>query len=131
MMIDLTTDELIEILRERLKRAEAVGDWVDAAHDGELLTSQQAAEVADVTAETIRVYAERAEASGRPIGVQFARAADGSRGVWIISRARLLAYIARHDGAPARLIAEKRAEKLPKSRLPPDISSRFLAATNP
>jgi hypothetical protein len=67
-MIDLTTNELIEGLRERLRRAEKVGDWVDAAHDGELLTSSQAAEVADVTAETVRHYAESAEAAGRPIG---------------------------------------------------------------
>jgi hypothetical protein len=66
-MIDLSTDELIDELRERLRRAEKVGDWVDAAHDGELLTSSQAAEIAGVTAETIRVYAESAEAAGRPI----------------------------------------------------------------
>jgi hypothetical protein len=79
-MTDLTTDELIEELRERLQRAEKVGDWVDAARDGELLTSSQAAEVAGITAETIRIYPERAEAAGRPIGVQFAH-------VWIISRA--------------------------------------------
>jgi hypothetical protein len=66
-MMNLTTDELIDELRERLRRAEAVGDWVDAAAAGELLTSSQAAEVADVTSETIRVYAESAEAAGRPI----------------------------------------------------------------
>ena len=66
-MMNLTTDELIDELRERLRRAEKVGDWVDAAHDGELLTSSQAAEIAGVTAETIRVYAASAEAAGRPI----------------------------------------------------------------
>jgi hypothetical protein len=109
-MTNLTTDELIEELRERLRRAEKVGDWVDAAHDGELLTSSQSAEVAGITAETIRIYAERAEAAGRPIGVQFAD-------VWIISRARLLDFIARRDGKPARLMAEKRAEKRAVSRL--------------
>jgi hypothetical protein len=83
--MNLTTDELMDELRERLQRAEKVGDWVDAARDGETLTSSQAAEVAGITAETIQIYPERAEAAGRPTGVQFARAADGSRGVWIIS----------------------------------------------
>jgi hypothetical protein len=28
-MIDLTTEELFEILRERLRRAQKVGDWID------------------------------------------------------------------------------------------------------
>jgi hypothetical protein len=28
-MIDLTTEELIEVLREHLRRAQKVGDWID------------------------------------------------------------------------------------------------------
>ena len=120
---DLADADLLAELATRLAgSAKPATDWVDAFDAAELLRSEEAAAIADVSSETIRRRCVEAADIGKPLGVHFA-------GVWLVSRERLLCDIERRRGRSERLAAETRAEKVMKTRAPPQISSRFVAVT--
>lgn len=105
------TDEVQEITREvrrqldRLDSLPLEGDWVDAWIDGDAIRTDEAAYIYGHSAQTIRRLAEAAAVTGRPIGKQV------SKSVWLISRRRILDWIEREKGLPARVEAGARAEK--------------------
>jgi hypothetical protein len=102
-MLTERDDRLLAELASRLREPSSDAyDWVGAFRDGDVLTTDTAGHIAGVSAETIRRRAVESAALGRPIGVQHAT-------IWMISRARLLDWIERDEGLPARLAAETRA----------------------
>jgi hypothetical protein len=117
----ISTDNLLAELGARLQPMEPAGDWVDAFDGGEVLRTDQAAFIAGTSDETVRRRCVEAADTGRRIGILFARA------VWLVSKRRLLDDIERRDGRSARLAAETRAEKLFKTRPPPQLSLRSVA----
>jgi hypothetical protein len=118
---EIGTEDLLTEISERLKHVETPPDWVDGYRAGEVLRTDQAACIAAVSDETIRRRCHEADNTGRPIGILIAKA------VWLVSRKRLLADIERRGGRHARLAAESRAEKLFKTRLPPQLGARSVA----
>jgi hypothetical protein len=95
-------------IADAVERLDHAGDWVD--DDGELLPTNEAAEIAAVSPETIRRWCSD---SPHRIGRLFA----GS--LWLVSRTRLPQLITRRFGRPAMLEARSRAEKMRQSRSPP------------
>lgn len=89
----------LDTLARRIRRLPQGGDVIDLIAAGELLTTEQAADISERDQETIRRWCE-----------------DGSLGVkqakfWLIGTRRLLDYIEQHQGKHARLVAETRAKK--------------------
>lgn len=113
---DIDDRDLVAEVASRMARSRAAGDWVDGF---ELLTSDEAALIAECSTETVRRRAAAAAANGRRIGRQFAT-------IWIISLSRLLDHIECTEGKPARLAAQTRAEKLSKTRSSPQLSSQNM-----
>lgn len=105
------TDEVQEITRElrrqldRLDSLPLEGDWVDAWIDGDAIRTDEAAYIYGQSVQTIRRVADASAMTGRSIGKQV------SKSVWLISRRRLLDWIEREKGLPARVEANARAEK--------------------
>lgn len=114
----------LETTAERLRMYVAKGDWVDAYRGGELITTDVAAFVVDVSTETIRRRAAEAAQSGHPIGIQ-----PGT--IWLISLARLLDWIELHEGRPARLFAETRARQIAEMRPQPRNSMPCVVTATP
>jgi hypothetical protein len=100
-------------------------DWLDEVLDagGDALKSDEAAYVADMSADTVRRRAEAAADAGRPIAVLMAGA------LWLFSEARLLGWIEAREGLPARLAAETRAKKSRELRSSSHNSARIPIAT--
>ena len=96
-------DLLAELATRLAGSAKPATDWVDAFDAAELLRSDEAAAIADVSSETIRRRCVEAADIGKPLGVHFA-------GVWLVSRERLLCDIERRRGRSERLAAETRAD---------------------
>ena len=119
---NLSNATLIAELSARLARsAGAEEDWVAAYERGEVLRTDEAALIADVSVDTLRRYCSHAADVGQPLGVCIAGA------VWLVSVRRLLADIERRKGHHARLVAEERAAKLQKSRSSPLKTSALRA----
>jgi hypothetical protein len=101
----MSNSNLIEHLTlalDELQRAEAGLDWV--SDTGEVLTVNEAAQLADCSVETVRRWA-----SDFGIGRLFASS------LWLISRRRLLAHIERRHGKAAMLAAASRGKNLHRS----------------
>jgi hypothetical protein len=83
----------------RVRQLGRIGDALDDLRSGGLLTCQQAAAICEVTDQAIRDWIEHSISIGRPIAEK--------RTTWIISTARLLAYVEEHcGGKPERVKAE-------------------------
>jgi hypothetical protein len=126
-MMELTDDDLASVdaaicVLEKIKtiRQRRERDWLDAWTEGELITTDEAANVANCSAETIRRRADEAADVGHPIGMQLAT-------VWIISLPRLLRDIERRQGRPARLEAATRAKKIAEMRASPQMIKNINA----
>ncbi|MGY4496960.1 hypothetical protein ACVWYH_000887 [Bradyrhizobium sp. GM24.11] len=96
-------------LAERVRQLESSGDVIDLILAGELLTLDQAADIAECSDEKIRRACELAFAANDPLGVKPA-------GRWLVGKARLLDIIERgkldgRRGPEARRRAEERAKK--------------------
>jgi hypothetical protein len=96
-------------LGERARQLDSRGDVIDSILAGELLTLEQAADIAGCSDEKIRRACEQAAAAKDPIGVKVA-------GRWLVGKTRLLDLIERgkldgRRGREARLRAEERAAK--------------------
>jgi hypothetical protein len=89
------------------------GDWVDAWADRECIDTDEAAIIAGTSRQTIRRRAADAATAGKPIGILLAKS------VWLISLQRLLFWLEQNEGLPARVAAERRAEKLLADRAAP------------
>jgi hypothetical protein len=88
----VSSDALLDELRERLKSVETTGDWVDDFAAGEVLRTDEAAFIAGSSSETIRRRCIEAADAGHPIGVLIAKS------VWLLSKRRLLDDIERREG---------------------------------
>jgi hypothetical protein len=102
-------NKLIELARA-LQQHRPVRDWVDAHREGSAFGSDTAAHLCDCSTDTIRRRAVDAAAVGQPLGILQA-------GVWLFDLRRLLDWIERHQGLPARLAAETRAKKSAEMQL--------------
>jgi hypothetical protein len=96
-------------LAGRVRQLGSGGDVIDLVLAGELLTLDQAADIAECSDEKIRRACELAFATNDPLGVKPA-------GRWLVGKARLLDIIERgkldwRRGKDARLRAEERAKK--------------------
>jgi hypothetical protein len=111
----------LERIATELRQLPARNDWIDAYLAGEILLTDQAADIAGVSSETIRRRCEAAAATNRPLGILLA----GS--VWAVSRQRLLDSIEVREGKPAMLAAATRAEKYTAMRASPQESLRRVA----
>jgi hypothetical protein len=81
------------------------GDVIDEIASGALLTTSQAATICEVTDQTIYRWIEDAGRRGEPLGIKQA--------TWLLSTARLLAYVEQHQGGlHARVKAENVLKKL-------------------
>ncbi|WP_197082754.1 hypothetical protein [Bradyrhizobium sp. LTSP885] len=96
-------NKLIE-LAGALQQHKPVRDWVDAHRDGTAFGSDVAAFISGCSTDTVRRRAVDSAAVGQPLGILQA-------GVWLFDLRRLLDWIERHQGLPARLAAETRAKK--------------------
>jgi hypothetical protein len=108
-----------------LRRGGIGRDWLDELlrFPGDVLRSDQAAYVWDVSDDTIRRRAEAAAFTDTPIGYLMAGA------VWLVSLRRLLDAIEREGGRPARLAAQTRANKIGVLRFQPQTSAAFAVVT--
>ncbi|MGD0332451.1 MAG: hypothetical protein ABSA90_04250 [Xanthobacteraceae bacterium] len=95
--------------------AQSVPDWMQDLDSGELLTTLDAAEICGVQPEAIRKRCQDLEELGTPIG----RCVSGK--IWLVSKRLLLADIEQRKGEHGRLVAESRAEKMPKVGLAQEI----------
>jgi hypothetical protein len=105
---DRIADRLLQICAE-LGWKPPTDDVVDLILNGELLSLEHAADVAECSDEKIRKACVAAAATKRPLGINFA-------GRWFVGRERLLddieqGKIDRRRGRDARLWAEQRAKK--------------------
>jgi hypothetical protein len=112
-------DRLTELATALRQRA-PVRDWVDAFNDGSAFGSEVAAFICGRSPDTVRRWAAEAAAEGQPLGILQA-------GVWLFDEQRLLNFIERRHGKPARLAAETRARKSAEMRL--SLQNRPLAAS--
>ena len=101
----------LHAIAERIARS-GQGDWVDAWRSGDAVTTDQAAMISGVSADTMRRRREDAAAEGQDLGVLHC-------GVWSFSKRRVLNWIEKHQGLHARLVAEDRARKSADLRLKP------------
>jgi hypothetical protein len=96
--------------------------WINQFRDGEMILSGAAAEIADVSEETVRRRCKDSESSERPCGFLIAS-------VWLISLQRWLDDIEERKGLHARRVAESRAKKLSEMRRSPQQSPGNRVAT--
>lgn len=87
-----------------LKRLESSNDVMVHIRAGHALTIDMAADIRQCCGEWMRQLCERTEAMKQPIGIKFGRD-------WIVVTDRLLYWIEKNDGSPARAAAEERAKK--------------------
>jgi hypothetical protein len=102
-------DQLLAMLAELGWTPPTVGDVIELILAGELLTLDQAADVAECSDEKIRRACELAALTNRPMGVKWATR-------WLVGKARLLDDIENgkldsRRGIDARRRAEERARK--------------------
>jgi hypothetical protein len=100
-----TLHRLAAALQQRTPR----GDWVDAGDD-DMISSDDAGFVIAKSADTAVRWFEVAAAEGFPLGIKRA-------GVCLFSLRRLLIWVERRKGLPARLACESRAQKIAEMRL--------------
>lgn len=96
-------------LADRLRQLETEGSVVTRILRGELLTLDQAADVAECSDEKLRKQCELTAGSNRPLGIKFANR-------WMVGKMELLddlehGKIDRRGGADVRQRAEERARK--------------------
>jgi hypothetical protein len=91
-------------LAAMLQQRPPVCDWVDAFREGSAFGSDVAAAIFGCSSDTAVRRANAAAEDGRPLGILLA-------GTWLFDRERLLNWIERKEGKPARLEAESRARK--------------------
>jgi hypothetical protein len=96
-------------LAEVARRLDSRGDVIDSILAGELLTLEQAADIAECSGEKIRRACELALSANDPIGVKLACR-------WLVGKTRLFDIIERgkldgRRGRQVRLRAEERAGK--------------------
>jgi hypothetical protein len=102
-------DQLLAMLAELGWTPPTVGDVIELILAGELLTLDQAADVAECSDEKIRRACELAAMTSRPMGVRWAAR-------WLVGKVRLLDDIENgkldsRRGIDARRRAEERARK--------------------
>jgi hypothetical protein len=97
----IASAEQIQADARQLKRDH---DLVGLFRAGYVLTLKQAANARHCSDETIRKACEKTVATDHALGVMF-------EGRWIIDKTRLLDWIERTAGKPARLAAESRLKK--------------------
>jgi hypothetical protein len=108
---------MLEQMAAELRRLPACGDWVDGFVEHDAIGTDEAAFIANCSAQTIRRHAAEAAATDKPLGIWFAQS------VWLISKTRLLVWIEEREGRPGRLAAESRARKYAQMRVPLQISN--------
>jgi hypothetical protein len=96
----------------RLQAPSPPRDWLTEylARNGDVINTDEAAQIMDCHRDTARSRAEKAMETGKPIGVLVAGAA------WLFSEARLLDAIEISDGRHERLASETRAAEMRKLR---------------
>jgi hypothetical protein len=102
-------DQLLAMLAQLGWTPPTGGDVIELILSGELLTLDQAADVAECSDEKIRKACELAAMTNRPMGVKWAKR-------WLVGKARLLGDIENgkldsRRGVDARRRAEERARK--------------------
>jgi hypothetical protein len=95
-------------------------DWITAFTSGEILRTEEAAMVGDVSPDTVLRRITESLQTDRPLGVRIVKS------VCLISRCQWLDWIKRNEGLPAYLAAKTRADSL-KSRSPPQQSAPLAA----
>lgn len=94
--------------------------WIDQFRAGEVLITSQAADVCEVSPETIRRWCEETDQTRRPLGFLV-----GS--LWLVDLVELLNLIEARRGKHGRLIAIDRAKKYAQMWASPQQSPRNLA----
>lgn len=90
---------------EQSREAAGAPQWFEDYRDGEILTTQLAAHILDVTPQAILTQCRAADDVGIPIGIRV------SEKLWLVSKRRLLESI---TDPSERLKARGRAEKMQK-----------------
>jgi hypothetical protein len=121
-------DHLLAMLAELGWTPPTVGDVIELILSGELLTLDQAADVAECSDEKIRKACELAAMTNRPMGVKWATR-------WLVGKARLLDDIEKgkldsRRGIDARRRAEERARKYEGWARPQGPLKRAAAGSN-
>lgn len=109
--------EQVRRYMDHLDKIAPEGDWVDAWTEGDAIGTDEAAFISGCSTQTVRRMAASAALTGNPIGRQM------SKSVWLISRRRLLDWIERHNGLPARVKAQASTEKWKNGRAAPNFDS--------
>jgi hypothetical protein len=122
--IALAATEAASDLRSR---APAPRDWLAeyVAGEGDVINTDEAAQIIDCHRDTARSRAEKAMEAGKPIAVLVAGAA------WLFSQARLLDSIEISDGRHGRLAAETRAAEMRKLRHKTKLTAPIRIETEP
>src|SRR5438445_7947526 len=94
----------LDRLVDRLRRLTRADDVIDDIRNGGLLTTAQAATICEVSDQTIYRWNEDATCKGEALGLKQA--------TWLIGTARLLDFVEKQDGFPARVKAENRLREL-------------------
>jgi hypothetical protein len=105
---------------DEAERLDAASNWIAAFRSGRVLTTSQAADIAELSTQTIRAWAESADTTDRPLGF---RIGD----LWLIDQDELFRQIELRRDLHARRKAEANARKNAPALPSPNISTRDLA----
>jgi hypothetical protein len=94
----------LERLALELRQEPPPCSWIKLFRSGGIVTSSQAADICQVSAQTIRSWAEMKDGTDHPLGVLIAD-------VWLVDLEELLNLIERRRGKHGRLVCESRARK--------------------
>ena len=126
-LADISDSDLAAEMLARMARS-SQSDWIDAYAAGEIVTSGEAAYICATSPDTILRRIDASVDIGSPIAVKFAD-------VWLISKRRLLADHAHHEGHDEAEAAAERARALrswpQKVRLRPHAESAGRGKAEP
>jgi hypothetical protein len=108
----------LEQITAQVRQLPRPSDWIDAYSEGDAISTDIAAHIAEVSSATIRRRAAEAAACGKPLGILIA----GS--IWLISKTRLIDWIRDHESEYAALCATTRAAKVAQMSAPLQTSAR-------
>jgi DNA-binding XRE family transcriptional regulator len=114
--------DTLEQCVQKLRQQPPQQGWIFEFRAGAVLTTSQAADVADVSAQTIRTWCEASDETERPLGFLIAD-------LWLVDLGELLHQIELRRGRHDRLAAESRAKKYAPIWPRPEIPVPNLAAT--